>query len=218
MVIRANLEPLLKDKTVRFVTLTLKHSDMPLAQCLDRLNECFATLRKTAFWRDKVDGGVAFLEVKHSPTTDRWHPHFHLICTGRYIPQQALKEAWLAVTGDSHVVDVRLVHDEKQVTHYVTKYVSKPAPNELYREPRHLDEAIMAMKGRRLVDTFGEWRGTALCKNETLTDWEPVMSWPDLLQACRDGDAQAIAIYKTITRAEWVADDTDVDDARAPPF
>lgn len=217
MVIRCNIEPLLKDKTVRFITLTLKHNDEPLKQRLDHLHSSFATLRKTALWRDKVDAGVAFLEVKHSEKSGRWHPHFHIVSVGRYLPHDALAAAWLAITGDSIIVDVRVVKDQSQVAQYVTKYCSKPAPNELYRDPEKLDAAIIAMKGRRLLTTFGAWRGTALCKNASLTDWVPVMSWPDLLTACRLGDIDAITIYKSLTRNEWCCDDTDIDDTRAPP-
>jgi len=218
MVIRANLEPLLAGKTVRFITLTLKHDDDTLRHKLDRLHQHFSALRKLAIWTDHVDGGVAFLEVKKSDATGRWHPHYHIVSVGKFVKQEQLRDAWLAVTGDSHVVDIRVVKDTAQVAGYVTKYCTKPAPNELFRDDAGLDEAIIALKGRRLVTTFGCWRGTRLCKNDTLRDWVPLMPWPDLLKRCRMGDTEAIAIYKAITRDSWVADDTDVDDSRAPPF
>lgn len=218
MVLRSNLEPLLKGRTVRFVTLTLKHDDAPLGAKLDRLQDHFGTLRTHALWKDHVDAGVAFVEVKYNEETLRWHPHLHVLTVGRFIQQQQLRDAWLAVTGDSHVVDVRLVKDEKSVSKYVTKYVTKPAPNELYRNPEALDHAVLALKGRRMVTTFGAWRGRKLLHNDTLSDWEPIMAWGELLRECRMGDASAIEIYASVTRHAWVSDDTDVDEARPPPF
>lgn len=218
MVMRANLEPLLKGQAIRFVTLTLKHDEMPLQQKLDRLQDSFDKLRRMAVWTDAVQGGAAFVEVKHNDDTRRWHPHLHVLCVGRYLPQESLKAAWLAVTGDSHVVDVRLVRDENTVSRYVTKYLTKPGNNDLYRNEDALCEAIIALKGRRMVTTFGTWRGHALLKNKDLNDWTPVMPWPELLAKCRAGDPIAIDIYRLVSKFEWVADQTEVDESRAPPF
>jgi len=215
---RSNLDPLLKDRAVRFITLTLKHDDTPLSPKLDRLLDCFDRLRRMSGWASRVTGGAAFIEVKHNDETSRWHPHLHVICTGSYFPHDDLKSLWLSVTGDSHIVDVRLVKDENTIARYVSKYLTKPGDNQLYRNHDALCEAIRALKGRRLVTTFGTWRGTPLLKNETLSEWAPVMPWPELLARCRMNDVDAIAIYRTVTRFEWVADDTDVDDSRAPPF
>lgn len=218
MVLRCNLEPLLHNRVVRFVTLTLKHDDSPLGPKLDRLQESFDSLRRTKLWCDAVDAGVAFVEVAHNDETGRWHPHLHILCVGRYLPHDVLKAAWLNVTGDSHVVDVRLVQDPGKVAQYVTKYVTKPADNKLYRNDLALDQAIQALKGRRLVTTFGAWRGTPLLKNASMDDWTPLMPWPELLSRCRDLDPVAIDIYRAVTRSEWIADETVVDDTRAPPF
>lgn len=218
MVLRCNLEPLLKGHAVRFVTLTLRHDDSPLNVKLDRLHESFDSLRDRTFWKTAVDAGVAFIEVKHNDETSRWHPHLHVLCIGRYLPQVTLKSEWLAVTGDSHIVDVRLVKDENKIVQYVTKYITKPAPNELYRNPKALAEAMRAMKGRRLVTTFGTWRGHALLKNASLDEWIPLMPWPELLRRCRCGDTIAIEIYRALTKTSWVSDDTHIDEARPPPF
>lgn len=218
MVLRCNLEPLLKGHAVRMVTLTLKHSDDPLSVTLDRLHASFDALRERSLWTNAVTGGVAFIEVKHNPDTSRWHPHLHVLCIGTYLPQKLLKADWLAVTGDSHIVDVRLVKDEGKIVQYVTKYITKPCPNDLYRDSHALAEAIRALKGRRLVTTFGTWRGHALLKNRSLDDWEPVMPWPELLRLCRDADPIAIDIYHAVSKNEWIADDTQLDTTRAPPF
>lgn len=218
MVLRCNLEPLIKGKVVRFITLTLKHDDAFLTDKLDRLHECFQALRKLQLWKNSVVGGVAFIEVKHNSESRAWHPHIHVLCVGTYLRQDLLKAAWLAVTGDSSIVDIRLVKDETTVARYVTKYLTKPGDNSLYRDDWALDEAIRALKGRRLVTTFGTWRGHALLKNASMDDWTPVMPWPDLLRRCRDHDPVAIAIYTSVCHVEWIADETHVDDARPPPF
>lgn len=204
-VIRSNLEPLIKGKAIRFVTLTLKHNDDSLTERLDRLLSRFALLRKLTLWRTAVDGGASFLEVKINPETMRWHPHLHILCVGRYLPLEQLRAAWLACTGDSHVVDIRIVKDPAKVSGYVTKYLTKPADNDLYRIPAALDEAISAMKGRRLVGTFGTWGSTALLNYESTDEWRPILDWPEFLARIKRGNQFCIRAMASLQRYEFDA-------------
>lgn len=206
-VIRSNLEPLLKDRTIRLVTLTLKHTDAPLTDRVSRLFDCFSRLRKLKLWTEAIDGGVAFTEVKINPDTLRWHPHIHAITVGRYLPLQRLKAAWLAVTGDSHIVDVRIVKDPGKVASYVTKYCTKPADNDLYRIPNALDEAIVALKGRRLITTFGIWRSVALLHWESKEEWSAILEWPEFIKRIKAGNRWCIHAWHNIQEYQHDSND-----------
>lgn len=141
-----------RNPRVRLVTLTTRH--MPgdrLAELLARLRDGFRVLRRRPFWRDNVRGGVAVVEVTHGQ--HGWHPHLHLIALGSYFPQAELSAQWQSITG-SHVVDVRVVRSDT-VGAYITKYLTKPAKPSVYRDPELLAEAVVALKGSRMVQTFG---------------------------------------------------------------
>jgi hypothetical protein len=164
--IRDAMMGMIHGKRCRFITLTLcgKKSDK-LTDLVDRLYKSFRALRLHPTWANAVDGGAAFLEIKRSSKADRWHPHFHIIAEGRFLPQADLSDAWRSITKDSYVVDVRDARDEA-VSHYVAKYASKPLNSSFANNPSHLDEAMEALKGRRLCTCFGSWYGTPLSEAE----------------------------------------------------
>lgn len=194
-----NLTEQMKGKVCRFVTFGLRHSRTPLEDQLDRLYRCFNILRRRKFWVGCVAGGGAFLEVKISEKDGLWHPHLHLIVTGDFIDQRRLSEEWLAVTGDSSIVDVRLVRDGSDVARYVAKYVTKPLDSSVFDITDNLDEAIVALSGRRLCLTFGDWRGKQLTKvpKDGLT-WESIGSATELVARLRSGERGVAVLMQRI--------------------
>lgn len=163
---------------LRLVTLTTQH--MPgdrLAELLRRLRDGFRLLRRRPFWNDRVLGGLALVEISHG--SNGWHPHLHVLCQADYLPQDQLSREWAHITG-AHVVDVRVVRSEDAAA-YLTKYLTKPAKPAVYRDPDLLLEAVIALKGTRMVQTFGSIRAADLAADDddddaadnTLT-WIPV--------------------------------------------
>lgn len=147
--------------TVRFITLTLRHRPGPLKDSLDRLYACFARLRRRELWGECVTGCAAVCELKIG-RDGLWHPHLHILAAGTYIDQRALSREWLAVTGDSSIVDIRAVTNARSLAFYVTKYASKGCDQSVWKDPERLLEAIVTMRGRRLCMTCGSWRGVKL--------------------------------------------------------
>lgn len=186
------------DQRVRFVTFTLQHSTQPLAELLDHLYSSFRRMQATNLWKRHVTGGVAFLEVKYSERVEGWHPHFHCLVTGRYIDKRLLQRTWFRITGDSFVVDIRLPGGKKNVTHYVTKYASKPLNTSFIHRPPLIDEAVLALRGRRLCTTFGGWRGVLLVDKPDESCWENVGSLASWLERAVHGDAEALRILHQI--------------------
>lgn len=200
--IALNVLELTANRHLRFLTLTLKASDEPLAAQLDKLYNAFQHLRRRKIWNQKVKGGVAFLEVTWSEATATWHPHFHILIEGTYLPQQVIKKLWYAITGDSFVVDIRAVRDLRTAAQYVTKYASKPFNNTFLNRESLLDEAIVTFKGRKLLLTFGTWRGITLVETPSEGAWDHVAPLETIITQAAHGDADARAIMTALTDAD----------------
>lgn len=211
-VIAGNVLELTSDRELRFLTLTIKTNDEPLTHQLDKLYTSFQTLRRRSFWTKAVSGGVAFLELKRSRRTDRWHPHLHCLIEGTWVDYNDIVDAWRAITTDSYIIDIRKIHDNEHATRYVTKYASKPFNSSFVRRADLLDEALLALRNKKLAVTFGRWRGLLLTATPDDGAWEPVASLSDVIQRAASGDDHCIAILATLT-------DMDMSPiyARAPP-
>lgn len=177
----------------RFLTLTLRHSDTPLADQITRLYVSFALFRRRAAWKSHVKGGAAFLELKLSEKTGLWHVHLHCLITGSFWDQREISTEWHAVTGDSSIVDVRRISSSEDAARYVTKYVTKPIDSTVYRDTNRLDEAIISFRGRRLCMTFGSWRSEKLDDvPDDDQEWHGLGRLDCLVTKARAGDTDAL--------------------------
>jgi len=187
--IRQNLRDKLSSHPHRFLTLTLRSEDEPLKDLLDKLLRCFKRLRATAFWREKVNGGAAFIEVTANAETGRWHPHLHAVIDGKWLDQSVLRKLWHTITGDSYVLDIRLIRSIETVAEYITKYATKPLPPRIVRDAPMLQEAIIALRGRKLCYTFGAWARWRLLKPPPDDEWETLCHANELpFRVKNDGD------------------------------
>jgi len=153
--IREGLKEQLTADCYRFLTLTIRHTDDPLSDQLTHLYRSFRRLRGTRLWKSVVAGGIAFLELTYNVHSGQWHPHLHCILSGKWIPAAELREKWKKATGDSHVIDVRLVRDKMQVATYVSKYATKAYTHRDNYPQDCLVEAIHSLRGRRTILSFG---------------------------------------------------------------
>lgn len=183
---------------VRFITFTLRHTTEPLVDLLRKLYESFRRMQRTRLWKEGVKGGVAFLEVKWNRDSDSWHPHLHCLVQGRFIERQRLQDTWLLITGDSFVVDIRLPGGAEGVARYVTKYASKPLSTTFLYCPQRLDEAMHALRRRRLCMTFGSWRGMKLLDKVAEEGWTNIGPLSDWLARAKLGDVTACAVLLQI--------------------
>lgn len=214
----------------RFVTLSMRHTDTPLKDQIRRLYKCFKKMRedKKGMWALTQDGGVIMLEVKidpESPANKRrihnglralWHPHLHIITQGTFIHVRDLKRQWLAVTGDSDVVDIRSLDSGRDVAHYITKYVTKGCNAAVWDDLSFAQEFVTAMRGVRVAATFGSWRGLGLMKvTQSADDWEPVGKLPWVVRCAREGAEWAAGVLLSLRPP---GQELDADNqARAPP-
>lgn len=195
------------DAAHSFITLTLSGRGESLTELVDRLYRSFRYLRSHPVWENAVTGGAAFLEIKWNHKSSRWHPHLHIICVSKFLPQHTLSDAWRSITKDSFIVDIRRISAKATQIGYVTKYASKPLNTSFASVDDRMDEAVIALKGRRLCLTFGSWYGTPLtvAEEEELDDeagsskfWRPVASLHDIFTRAALGDPDAEKIWQAI--------------------
>lgn len=210
-VIAHNVHARLDARRARFVTLTIRASTEPLTELLNLLYKSFAKLRRTCLWSQTQVGGVAFLEVKWCKGTRRWHPHLHILTEGKYIAKQALSNAWRKATDGSFIVDVKKITSADRAIGYVIKYASKPHDHSMLHDPDRLDEAVVALKGRRLCLTFGTWRGVVLTEVPDTGTWTPIAPLSRLILQAQTGEPAARAILSALPTTPLP------NECRAPP-
>lgn len=198
--IAGNVLDLIRGKEIRFLTLTIRgHPDFSLKRQLAKLYNSFAALRRRKLWKKSVDGGVAFVELKWSTRGHLWHPHLHCLMQGRYLDQERLKRVWYKITTDSFEVKIRKPDNDAKTTAYVTKYASKPLNNTFANHPDLLDEAIVALAGRKLCLTYGTWRGLKLTATVTEGCWEIVGSLDNIISRAAVDDVEALRILRILS-------------------
>lgn len=203
--IARNVTAYLHGAPIRFITLTLKQNEFPLTHNINRIYESFKKLRKTKLWKSTQRGGVGFLEVKRSRDRQAWNVHLHVISQGKWVDGQKLAMAWRAITGDSFIVDIRLVENPHHVIRYVTKYASKPFDPTLYESEEALDEAIQALHGKRMALTYGNWKGLQMTETPDKDAWDFLDTLEGIARKAAEGDNAALRILEKVCgdRTEW---------------
>lgn len=209
-IIAGNVKLRTQGKPARFVTLTLRSTNEPLTELLLKLTRDFAALRRSKLWRKRVTGGVAFLECKWIEPNQRWHVHLHCLVQGRFIPQHELSRTWEKITHTSKIVDIRIATDDKHLTFYICKYATKPLDHTVVAAPVRLDEALVALKGKRLCITFGSWRGYKLTTPPESGTWVQLGTLEEIITRAEDGDTDAQTALDAL-RIEYARS------TRAPP-
>jgi hypothetical protein len=146
-----------------FLTLTVKNGP-DLAERATHLRTAFKKLRRRAWWRAHVAGGVAVEEVTRNARTGEWHPHLHLVIDAD-VPQAVLQATlgglWAAVTRDSYILDLRpflgatVAHDLRELCKYTAKI------GDIVEWPALVGVYLAYARRRRLIFTFGSCYGVA---------------------------------------------------------
>ena len=177
------------------ITFTLRHNDSPLSEQIDRLYSSFKQLRKEPCWTAAKPRGYSVLEISRSTDGLTWHPHLHLLANTPYILDDSLKAAWLRITGDSHIVDIRRVNTAARDQHreYLCTYLTKPATADILMHDAILTEWIDALLHRHVLIGFGKPK--LADKPEPPVDpqdWSLIGSLSGLLAGQSRGDRRAI--------------------------
>ena len=128
---------------------------------------------------DGVAGAVWSYEFKRGSGSGLWHPHLHMIAVAESMTIEGqgnpgpIAAEWKAITGDSHMVDVRPIDQADPVSGFleVFKYAVKVSD----MEPADAVEAFRVLSGKRLIASSGIFIGVPV--PEALTD-EPLDGLP----------------------------------------
>jgi len=148
-------------KFPKMITLTLEHSGDPLSVQIEHLYDSFRKLRRRAFFKNHITGGVWFFQIKFNARTEQWHPHIHCLVAGKFLPQSELKGLWHEITGDSYIVDIRGVKDIEGCAKEVARYATSPADITAVDLDRAL-EIYWSTKHRRICGSWGNARSLIL--------------------------------------------------------
>lgn len=154
-------------KTARFLTLTLKHTNAPLASQIEKLYADFRTLRKDTQFKKLCQGGVWFFQIKLSEVSQQWHPHIHCIIAGSYIPHEWICNKWQKITRSSNIVDIRMVRDPDKAATEVARYSASPAQLSVLDNDQRI-EVFDAMHRRRMCGTWGIAKRVSLSPPRTV--------------------------------------------------
>lgn len=139
-----------------FLTLTKKTRPGFSPQSSD-IKLVFNQARKliNKFWPGKKGcGAFAVIEIGKNNNI-----HVHILVYGFYVPQKAISDAWLKITGDSSIVWIKQIHSAKKCIGYLLKYVTKPQDTD---DPKALARFLDLMIGVRRIRTYGIFYNYAL--------------------------------------------------------
>lgn len=163
----------------RMITLTIRHSDEPLRQQIDRLRQAFTRLRRRSWWKRRVTAGIYTIEVTWNSGEQRWHPHIHCIVDGHYLPHRELQEHWHRATGDSYIVHVFRPNSRSEAVSYLVGYVAKSSDVERFPD-QQIAEWATAVHGLRLAACLGTLHGHKVAED---TDRVDITGWSVLADA-----------------------------------
>jgi hypothetical protein len=147
---------------LRYVVLAERNSD-DLQKGIASLWESWTRLRRSVRWKRKVQGSIVALEVTYNRDEGTWHPHLNVLMEGEYFPFEELNQAWIEATNHAGQTSFIRAADEGTVFELI-KYVTKVS--DLLDNPGALDTFLTASHGRRLIRTYGSFRGLTLTDEE----------------------------------------------------
>lgn len=186
----------------RFVTLTLKHSSAALLEQLVFLRASFRRLRETVLWSRTQEYGKAIIEITYNKQSGSWHPHLHVLTSGKFVAQGKLSVAWSKASGGSPIVDIRTLKTQSGAIRYVAKYVGKsPALEDLDDADLLVSEYYLALNHKKMVISFGDHPEPLAAVEDDddvvePTDWQPLFSYDALIELARKGDVAALEVLE----------------------
>lgn len=180
----------------KFLTLTIKHNGLPLSLQIKNLYTYFKNLRRSAFWRRKVAGGVWFFQLKKSDTDELWHPHLHCVLDSDWMLHETLSGLWNEITHGSPIVDIKIVRNPEKSADYVARYATAPA-NLIHLDTDDAVDCFRSLHGRRICGKFGTAEVIHLRppKCDDKDEWQHVGGWSVVTQ-CADSHPAALLILQ----------------------
>jgi len=137
------------------LTLTYKNFQYLNSGQVVAIRNDLRKLRATKFFQDRVNGGLAVIEIKHVSDDLGWNLHIHILIDGFYVPHGVLSSLWHSITGHSYIVDVRREENSKSAFYHLLKYFLKTPIIKGSDEEDLKRQFNDAFRGSRNVMSFG---------------------------------------------------------------
>lgn len=147
----------------RFLTLTFRSRAHLTPEWRRSQFKALRAFLKNRWVKERIGGGVWAWEVTYNQRLKMWHPHFHILFDGQFMPHAKLKALWREITGDSFIVDIREIDGGgteraklgalRETVKYITKAVA------FVEDARLLSEFLEGTKGMRRIGLFGKYHG-----------------------------------------------------------
>ena len=159
----------------KLLTVTIKHSDLPLPEQIDFLYKSFSKFRNRKFLKSRIRGGVWFFQVTYNQRDKQWHPHLHALIDSSYLDHNQLIVLWHKITKTSNIVHIRAVHNPEATLAHNARYEARPSALIKIPEDLWLD-MYEAFDGRRICGTWGTAKEISLrpSKPEDASAWEDI--------------------------------------------
>jgi len=201
-VVAENMQKAIGENITRMITLTIAHKEgEKLKDAVARLYKSFRRLRSYALWKERVSRGTAFTEIVRDEARKCWHVHLHVICQGLFLDQRDLSSLWLRATGDSIIVDIRLVRSRRNVVEYVVKYATKAGISESWTDEA-LEDYVAGAKGVHAIISFGEWRKLRLTARKPKGEWTFAGGEHEVSRKAKEGDVLAQVMIDALVVAK----------------
>ncbi|MBA7697098.1 hypothetical protein ES703_105756 [subsurface metagenome] len=180
----------------RLVTLTVRHTNAPLADQINSLYNHFQKFRKRKFFKDRTRGGVWFFHIKKSQKDHKWHPHLHCLIDSDFLEHEKIMQLWHKITGDSKIVHIKAVTNPTNSVKHAARYSAEPCDLSTL-SPIDALEVYYALSGRRLAGTWGTARMISFRPKPEpdAKKWTSIGSY-DMVRQLKDSDDNARAIWK----------------------
>ena len=197
-----------KLKNKYFVTLTIPNvKELELPGSIDLMLYNFNLIKDKLRKRGIKLIGIRKLECTYNSEKNNFHPHFHLIISGRFEADKLLNE-WLKKYPDARKIaqDIRPANEKsvKELFKYFTKLVSKGTKGKTHIFA--LDIIFQSMRGRRVFQPLG-------IRKYVSEDIQEIQG--QLFEDLREFDSNG---NKTFTVWEWHVDFYDWIDTNTGEF
>ena len=164
LILAGRIEAFLGERLLGLRYLVLSMQNVAnLEEGMDLLWAAWTRLRRSKRWKLKVKGCIVAMEVTRNAEDGSWHPHLNVLFEGEYFPVQELRLAWIKATGGEGQ-QVWISQADRHTVRELIKYVTKLS--DLLIDPESLDTFLDAIKGARLLRTYGTFFGLKIDDEE----------------------------------------------------
>jgi len=138
----------------RFLTLTMKHSKLPLGEQIDKFQEAWRKFYRSEEFKGHVDQAIWAFQITWNNKRREWHPHLHILYKGSYWDKMEIRRLWRICSKGSYIIDIRKTDDREECIKYIARYVGRPCSLEGIPESKYA-ELYYGTKGRRMFGQVG---------------------------------------------------------------